>query len=103
SDVYKRQALDSEETREILAGLCIRHKANKVILNPTASSAWEYDCAGNILKKEVPIVAVSDSGRRLIGVPEGKGFWKFGVYDEIVTPEGHDDVAITHFREELPE
>ena len=92
-------SLDSKEMSEFIAGMAAKHKVDAVIVRPDAKTAWEYNAAGNIVKKDVSPLAVTDSGRRCYCVPkpdsEG-GIWSCGVYSE-------DEVRLDHFDEQFPD
>ena len=78
-------ALDSPEMGETLAVLAARYGADRVVLRPTATKAWEYGRNGELLRADVSPLEVSREGRRLYCIPveprEG-GFWACVLYDE---------------------
>lgn len=78
-------ALDSPEMSETLAVLAARYGADRVVLRPTATKAWEYGKDGKLIQADVSPLDVSREGRRLYCIPteprEG-GFWACILYDE---------------------
>lgn len=78
-------ALDSPEMMEFLGVLAAHYGADRVILRPTATKAWEYDRNGNLVRADASLLDVSHEGRRLYCFPEKPrelGFWACVLYDE---------------------
>jgi len=77
-------ALDSPELMDFLGALAAHYSADRIIIRPTPTKAWEYDRTGQLLRGDISALDVSQEGKRLYCIPkkpaEG-GFWGCVLYD----------------------